>query len=57
MRWIENQVLRRHLRGRGVEIGALWRKFPVPADAKVWYLDRDSADGLNVHYSHLEGRL
>jgi SAM-dependent methyltransferase len=57
LRWIENRILRRHLRGRGVEIGALWRKFPVRAGTKVWYVDRDAADGLSAHYSDLQRPL
>jgi predicted SAM-dependent methyltransferase len=57
LRWIENQVLRRHLRGRGVEIGALWRKFPARSGTKVWYVDRETTDGLSAHYSDLQRPL
>lgn len=57
LRWIENQILRRHLRGRGIEIGALWRKFPVRCRVRVWYVDRDTTDGLNAHYSDLDRPL
>jgi SAM-dependent methyltransferase len=44
LRWLENRYLRRHLRGRGMEIGALWRRFPVhprarPEDLKRQYPD------------------
>ena len=57
IRWVENRILRRHLRGRGVEIGALWRKFPVHPKVKVWYVDRETTDALNVHYSELHRPL
>lgn len=57
LRWIENRGLRRHFHGRGIEIGALWRRFPVPRNARVWYLDRLSIDGLNRHYPELDGRV
>jgi len=30
LRWIENRCLGRHLHGGGIEIGALWCRFPVP---------------------------
>ena len=57
LRWVENRILRRYLRGRGVEIGALWRKFPVHPKVRVWYVDRDTTDALNVHYSEVERPL
>lgn len=57
LRWIENRTLRRHFRGRGVEIGALWRRFPLPRRACVWYLDHLNPDGLAVHYPELKGRI
>jgi predicted SAM-dependent methyltransferase len=57
LRWLENQILRRHLRGRGIEIGALWRKFPVRPGVKVWYVDREASDGLSTHYADLAGKL
>lgn len=50
LRWIENKMLARHLRGTGVEIGALWRKFPVTSRAKVWYVDRINPSGLEHEY-------
>jgi len=50
LRWIENRVIARYLSGRGVEIGALWKKFPVSRSAKVWYVDRGKADYLEHHY-------
>lgn len=54
---MENRGLRRHLRGRGVEIGALWRRFPVPPGARVWYVDRLSGAELEEHYPELSGRM
>lgn len=53
LRWIENRYLRRYLHGKGIEIGALWRKFRVPSGVQVWYLDRLSAEQLARHYSDL----
>ncbi len=57
LRWLENAVLRRHLHGRGMEIGALWRRFPVPRHTRVWYADRLSAAALAQHYPELKGRI
>jgi SAM-dependent methyltransferase len=54
LRWLENRILRRHIRGCGVEIGALWRRFPVPVDARVWYLDRQSTNELRHDYADVE---
>lgn len=53
LRWLENKLLARHLRGRGIEIGALWRKFPVPGSAKVYYVDRLSDEDLQRHYAEV----
>lgn len=53
LRWIENKRLGAHLRGRGVEIGALWRRFPVAANSMVWYLDRHHAGELQREYPEL----
>jgi predicted SAM-dependent methyltransferase len=53
LRWVENRLLARHLRGRGIEIGALWRKFPAPARARVYYVDRISDNALQQHYSEV----
>src|SRR6266545_545751 len=50
LRWLENRILRRRLRGCGVEIGALWRRFPVPVGTCVWYLDRQGTTGLQHDY-------
>ena len=71
LRWLENYVLARHLttpaharaacaggrgfRGRGIEIGALWRKFPVPGNARVYYVDRLPNEGLQQHYAEIDG--
>jgi len=57
LRWLENKLLARHLRGRGVEIGALWRKFPVPGKAKVYYVDRLSKEDLNRHYAEVRAAV
>jgi SAM-dependent methyltransferase len=53
LRWLENRLLVRHLRGRGIEIGALWRKFPVPRSANVYYVDRLPDEELHQHYSEV----
>ena len=53
LRWLENRLLARHFRGRGVEIGALWRKFPVPSRAAVYYVDRISDADLQQHYAEV----
>ncbi len=57
IRWIENAYLRNYLRGTGVEVGGLWRKFKVSPSAKVWYLDRLAADDLAKHYAEVQGPL
>ncbi len=57
LRWLENRILWRHLRGCGVEIGALWRQFPLPARARVWYVDRLDGDGLLKQYPTLRGKF
>lgn len=54
LRWIENACLRTHLDGRGVEIGGLWRKFAVPSNSKVWYVDRWPLEDLAKHYSEVK---
>ncbi|MFQ5664148.1 MAG: methyltransferase domain-containing protein [Terriglobia bacterium] len=48
---MENCYLRRYLHGRGMEIGALWRRFPLPRAARVWYVDRFPQAGLDEQYS------
>ena len=57
LRWLENRLLRRHLHGRGIEIGALWRRFPVPGRTRVWYADRLGGSALAEHYPELAGRI
>lgn len=50
LRWCEDWILRRHIHGRGIEIGALWRRFRVRNDVLVWYVDRLSPEGLREDY-------
>ena len=57
LRWIENYQLRRYLRGKGLEIGGLWRKFNVSASTKVWYLDRLSVENLGKQYPEWNGGI
>jgi SAM-dependent methyltransferase len=54
LRWIENKRLASHLSGTGIEIGALWRRFPIPARARVWYLDRNHLSELQQEYTELD---
>lgn len=54
---IENFYLQRYFDGRGIEIGALWRRFPLPRRARVWYLDRLNFGELEEHYAEVQGRL
>jgi SAM-dependent methyltransferase len=54
---LENRFLQRYLSGRGIEIGALWRRFPVPSRARAWQVDRLGPAGLNKHYPELRGRI
>jgi SAM-dependent methyltransferase len=57
LRWLENKLLARHLRGCGIEIGALWRKFPVPRPARVYYIDRISEADLQQHYAEVSSPI
>jgi SAM-dependent methyltransferase len=57
LRWIENRCLARHLHGRGIEIGALWRRFPIPRKARVWYIDRSTPDGLKQLYPEVTAKI
>ena len=57
LRTLENRFLRRYLRGSGIEIGALWRRFPVPSHARVWYVDRMTRASLEIHYPELKERI
>ena len=49
------RLAERHLRGEGIEIGALHMPQPVPAGATVRYVDRSDLDGLRAHYPELAG--
>lgn len=57
LRWLENSFLARQIRGHGIEIGALWRKFPVPRRAHVYYVDRIADADLEKHYSEISSPL
>ena len=57
LRWLENSILRRHLRGRGMELGALGRPFPLGRGARVWYVDRMGGNGLQSHYPEVGGNI
>ncbi len=57
LRWVENKLLAQHLRGRGIEIGALWRKFPAPGRARVYYVDRISEADLQQHYAEVSSPI
>ncbi len=57
LRWFENQYLRRHLKGRGMEIGALWRRFPVHSKAHVLYLDRAEIPDLKRQYWNVQDQI
>jgi SAM-dependent methyltransferase len=57
LRWVENKLLARHLSGRGIEIGALWRKFPVPRNVLVFYVDRTAPEHLRRQYSEIKSPL
>jgi SAM-dependent methyltransferase len=54
LRWLENRYLRRHLRGRGMEIGALWRRFPVHPRARV---DRARPEDLKRQYPDVSEKI
>jgi len=57
LRWGENRFLRSYIRGRGMEVGALWKRFPVNRTAQVWYVDRFSVKDLRIHYPEIVGPL
>lgn len=57
LRWAENRRLQRYLKGRGIEIGALWRRFPLPERAHAWYVDHLDTSGLEEHYPELRGQI
>jgi SAM-dependent methyltransferase len=43
----------RHLTGNGVEVGALHNPLPLPATARVRYVDRFSVEDLKSHYPEM----
>ncbi len=47
------ELAERFLAGDGIEIGALHAPLPVPAKARVRYVDRLDAAGLREHYPEL----
>ncbi len=51
------RLANRYLRGEGLEIGALHRPLPVPAEATVRYVDRMDVAGLREHYPDLAAEL
>jgi len=55
--WLENRYLQRYIHGRGTEIGALWKRFPIPGGVRVWYVDRLDGAALDRHYPELSGRI
>jgi hypothetical protein len=57
LRWIENRYLRGYLRGHGLEVGALWRRFPVHRSAQVVYMDRANVDDLKRQFSDVGERI
>jgi SAM-dependent methyltransferase len=54
-RWGRRRLARRHLRGSGIEIGALNEPLPLPRAARVRYLDRLDVAGLRREYPELAG--
>jgi predicted SAM-dependent methyltransferase len=57
LRWVENRLMARYLHGRGVEIGALWRRFPVAAKTTTWYVDRVEPGELRHEYPEVGQKL
>ena len=57
LRWIENRRLAHYLHGTGIEIGALWRRFPVPPKARVWYVDRAAPTRLREQHPDVTGEI
>lgn len=52
MRW---DLAARHLRGLGVECGALQHPLPLPPEARAFYVDRLTAAGARFDYPELDG--
>jgi SAM-dependent methyltransferase len=57
LRWMENRFIARYLHGRGLEIGALWRRFPLPRAVTALYVDRVDPGGLRREYPDIGGKL
>ncbi len=57
LRWLENYYLSRHLQGTGLEIGALWRRFPVRPSSRVWYMDRADVGDLKQQYAEVGEKI
>jgi len=57
LRWLENRILGRYFHGKGIEIGALWRRFPLPVRARAWYVDRLDPVNLDQQYAELKGAI
>jgi SAM-dependent methyltransferase len=53
---VRASLARRFLRGDGIEIGALQNPLPLPAEAKVTYVDRLSRAEARAHYPELDGQ-
>ncbi len=52
-RAVRRRIAREHLRGDGIEIGALHLPLRTPRRARVRYVDRMGVDGLREHYPEL----
>jgi predicted SAM-dependent methyltransferase len=50
---VREQIARRHLRGHGIEIGALSHPLRMPRGARVDYVDRWSGEELRAQYPDL----
>jgi SAM-dependent methyltransferase len=53
---VRDRLASAYLRGMGIEIGALFNPLPVPAGAKVRYVDRMPVSGLREQYPNLRDR-
>ena len=45
-----------HIRGDGIEVGALQAPLPLPPAARVKYVDRMANERLRAHYPELSGQ-
>jgi SAM-dependent methyltransferase len=50
---VRRDLAERYLKGEGIEIGALHFPLPIPAAARVRYVDRMSVSDLRLHYPEL----